>query len=79
MRSVMKNRMSKTDQNPVAPATPVIPFQVKAKPEIREKLKRIAAENGLSLNDVATMALAAGINMVETKLKEIHEPEAQAA
>lgn len=53
----------------------LIPMQVKARSETREKLKKIAKANGLSLNDVATMAIAAGINMVETKLREIHQPE----
>jgi hypothetical protein len=52
----------------------MIPLQIKTRGEVRAKLKRIAAANGLSLNDVATMALAAGMNMVETKLREIHEP-----
>jgi len=54
---------------------PMIPLQIKTRGEVRAKLKKIAEQNGLSLNDVATMALAAGMNMVETKLREIHEPE----
>lgn len=53
---------------------PLIPFQIKTREETREKMKRIAAENGLSLNDVATMCIAAGIDMVATKLREIHQP-----
>jgi hypothetical protein len=51
-----------------------IPLQVKIEGETRDKLKRIATENGLSLNDVATMAIAAGMGMVRTKLQEINEP-----
>jgi hypothetical protein len=55
---------------------PLVPLQFKTRDEIREKLKTIAKKNGLSINDVASMALAAGMPMVETKLREIHEPEA---
>lgn len=40
-----------------------------------QKLEKIAEVNGLSLNDVANMAVAAGLPMVETKLREIHAPE----
>lgn len=58
-----------------------VPFQVKARQGVREKLKIIAEKNGLSLNDVASMCIAAGIPMVETKLGEIYAPkdEKQAA
>lgn len=58
-------------------AEPLIPLQFKARPEVREKLKAIALKNGLSLNDVASMCLAAGMNMVTRKLQEIHEPETE--
>jgi hypothetical protein len=54
---------------------PLIPLQVKTREETRKKLKIIAEKNGLSLNDVASMAIAAGMPMIETKLREIHEPE----
>lgn len=54
---------------------PLIPLQVKTREEVRKKLKTIADKNGLSLNDVASMAIAAGVPMVETKLNELHEPE----
>ena len=67
----MMNKKTKTGT-----VGPLIPFQVKARAEVRDKLKMIAAKNGLSLNDVASMCLAAGTNMVETKLREIHEPAA---
>jgi predicted HicB family RNase H-like nuclease len=63
-----------TKKHPEPVTEPLIPFQVKSRPEVREKLKLIAKQNGLSLNDVASMALAAGMNMVEAKLREIHEP-----
>ena len=53
----------------------MIPLQIKTRTDVRAKLKKIAQVNGLSLNDVATMALAAGMNMVETKLGEIRNPE----
>jgi hypothetical protein len=69
----MKNKKAE------AAAEPLIPLQVKMREEVREKLKRIAVTNGLSLNDVATMSIAAGLNMVETKLREIHQPEKVAA
>ena len=57
---------------------PLIPLQVKTREDVRTKLKAIAEKNGLSLNDVASMAIAVGTPMVETKLRELHEP-AQAA
>jgi hypothetical protein len=48
--------------------------------ELAAKLQKIAEVNGLSLNDVANMAMAAGLPMVEMKLEEIHEaPEVKAA
>lgn len=56
-----------------------IPLQVKPREETREKLKQLAEANGLSLNDIATMCLASGLPMVEKKLREIHEPQPQAA
>lgn len=61
------------------PADPLIPLQVKLRPETRAKLKLIAQKNGLSMNDVSSMAIAAGANIVETKMREIHEPAEQAA
>lgn len=67
----MKKQSTKAEEQ--APE-PLIPFQVKTRPEVREKLKAIAFKNGLSLNDIATLCLAAGVPMVETKLREIHEP-----
>jgi hypothetical protein len=42
--------------------------------ELIAKLEKISETNGLSMNDVANMAIAAGLPMVETKLREIHEP-----
>lgn len=58
---------------------PLIPLQVKTRQETREKLKQLAVRNALSINDVANMAIAAGLNLVEMKLREIHEPEKEAA
>ena len=58
---------------------PLIPFQVKARPEVRERIVKVADARGLSANDVASMALAAGIDRVEKKLMEIAMPEPQAA
>lgn len=67
----MKKQSSRAEE---ATPEPLIPFQVKTKGDLRDRLKALAAKNGLSLNDIATMCLAAGIPMVETKLREIHEP-----
>lgn len=64
----------KNAKNEKASAAPLIPLQIKLRPETRAKLKIIAERNGLSLNDVGSMAIAAGTNIVETKLGEIHEP-----
>lgn len=58
---------------------PMIPVQIKMKEDTRIKLKRIAQANGLSLNDVATMCLAAGLPTVENKLHEIHNPAPELA
>jgi hypothetical protein len=46
--------------------------------ELISKMEKIAEKNGLSLNDVANMSMAAGLNMVDAKLREIHEPEVAA-
>jgi hypothetical protein len=58
-----------------------VPLQVRVGGETREKLKVIAVKNGLSLNDIATMCLAAGLSKVAAKLDDIHrpDPEAEAA
>ena len=56
-----------------------VPTDQKRGAELIAKLERISQVNGLSLNDVANMAVAAGLPMVETKLREIHEPVEQAA
>lgn len=53
-------------------------FRIKLKDkrgsELAEKLKKISEVNGLSMNDVVNMSIAAGLPAVETKLREIHEP-----
>lgn len=51
-----------------------IPLQVRVELGTREKLKLIASKNGLSLNDIATMCLIAGMGKVALKLSEINEP-----
>lgn len=56
-----------------------IPRDDKRGSELAAKLQKIAEVNGLSLNDVANMAVAAGLGMVERKLQELREPEPQAA
>ncbi len=56
-----------------------VPTDQKRGAELIAKLEKISQVNGLSLNDVANMAVAAGLPMVETKLREIHEPSEQVA
>lgn len=51
------------------------PMQLRPKHEVVMKIKQIAKVNGLSFSDVANLCLASGLGMVETKLKEIREPE----
>lgn len=69
-----KNRVSEG-----AEAHLVIPLQVKIGGATREKMKLIAAKNGLSLNDVASLCLAAGLFRVEQKLSEIRKPDPETA
>jgi len=57
------------------PDNKTIPLQIRVGEDTREKLKVIAEKNGLSLNDIATMCLAAGLNKVSVKLDEINSPE----
>ncbi len=47
--------------------------------DLAMKLQKIADANGLSLNDVANLAVSAGLPMVELKLREIHSLQEQAA
>ena len=56
-----------------------IPRDERRGAELATKLQKIAETNGLSLNDVANMAVAAGLAMVERKLLEIRTAEPQAA
>jgi hypothetical protein len=70
----MKNREQKVD-----PLQLRIPRDEKRGAELAAKLQKIAVRNGLSLNDVANMAVAAGLGIVERKLAEIHSEEPQAA
>jgi hypothetical protein len=61
------------------------PYQFRIDPnepreaELLKKLERAAKATGMSKNTLVNLAAAAGLPMVEKKLKEIHEPEAQAA
>lgn len=52
-----------------------IPLQIRVGGDARAKMILIAKKNGLSLNDVASLCLAAGLVKVETKLDEMREPE----
>lgn len=48
------------------------PVSLRPKPETMGKIRKIAKANGLSIADVINLCLASGLNMVETKLSEIH-------
>ena len=61
------------------PGEQTIPLQVRVAISTRGKLKAIASKNGLSLNDIATMCLVAGLPKVASKLDEINDPAAAAA
>lgn len=53
---------------------------IPASDELKEKLEKIAEANGLSLTDVTKLCIASGIQMVQTKLGEIHgSPQKKAA
>lgn len=52
-----------------------VPQDNKAGAELVEKIRKISAASGLSLNDVANMCVAAGLGIVERKLTEIRTPE----
>lgn len=54
------------------PKKPLYPVALRPKPETMEKIRKIAKVNGLSVADVMNLCLASGLNMVETKLGEIH-------
>lgn len=69
--------MSKQSSKEPAPA--LIPFQVKARPDIRNKITALAKARGLSANDIAGLALAAGIDRVEKSLNSLTQPEEKAA
>jgi len=68
------NAIMNTKKQAVGAQEPMIPLQVKLRAETRNKLTQVAREYGLSLNDVATMALSAGLKKTEDGLREIHHP-----
>jgi hypothetical protein len=61
------------------------PYQFKLDPkepregELIKRLQKTKAETGLSMNQLAALAVAAGLPIVATNLQRIHEPEAAAA
>lgn len=55
------------------------PMSIRITPDIRAKLNKIATTNGLSVTDVTSLSIAAGLNIVETQLAKIHTPETKAA
>jgi hypothetical protein len=71
------NKSLKVPADNKAPA--LIPFQVKSRPEIRQRIVTLAERRGLSANDVASLALAAGIDRVEKSLNLLTQPEAEKA
>ena len=77
MRHMSKNRSTDSGRKDFLQFR--VPTDEKRGAELVAKIEKISQSNGLSLNDVANMALAAGLNMVETKLREIHEPAEKAA
>lgn len=58
---------------------PLIPLQIKLREETREKLKKLAELNGLSLNATAGMVMSLGLPIAMKKLDEIHRPEGDLA
>lgn len=58
-----------------------IPRDEKLGAELVAKLEKIAEANGLSLNDVGNLAVAAGLSIVEKNLTALRRPapETQAA
>lgn len=78
MRISYTAHMSKNSKSPKS-GEDFLQFRIKREEkrgaELIEKLKKIAEVNGLSVNDVVNMSVAAGLPTVETKLREIHEPE----
>lgn len=55
---------------------PGLPLSLRLAKDTREKMQTIATRNGLSLTDVATLSLSAGMNIVESKLAEMTTPKA---
>lgn len=53
----------------------LVPFNVKVRADLHDKLKTAAAEFGCSVNDIAAMSLAFGLPGVKTSLHKIHNPE----
>jgi hypothetical protein len=59
-----------------APKKQTQPMSLRPKEDVRAKMEKIAEANGISLTDVAHFCLAAGLNIVEEKLGEIHKQAA---
>ena len=49
------------------------PMRVKIRDDVRRRLQKIAAVNGLSLQDVVNLSASAGSEIVENKLKEMQQ------
>ena len=76
-----KGGKRKEPASQVAQRGPVslIPFQVKATVETREKIINLARRRGASINFIAGLALDAGVPIVESKLAELDTPITKAA
>ena len=62
----MKHKKAKQQQAPIS---------VRLSPQTREKVEKLASQNGLSVHAVVNLAAAAGVKIVERSFKEL-EPQA---
>jgi hypothetical protein len=70
--------MSK-DSKKAGPLQLRVPRDEKRGAELAARLEKIAETNGLSINSLANLCLAAGLPIVEPKLRDLHEHEQAAA
>jgi hypothetical protein len=54
---------------------PLIPFQVKAPHQVRDRIVAEAEKRNLSVNDIASLAVAAGLDRVIETLDELTQPK----
>jgi hypothetical protein len=51
------------------------PISLRLRPEVREKVEKVAEKNGLSLHAMINLCAAAGVKIVEKNLEEL-QPKA---